>query len=267
MRTVSLLEKCYGSYAHQALESITHQLKRSCKELDIKILSVACDPRGWVKVAFTGSDEEVFVSYLEEEFGLAIGSLDHIVVEEALCGKIIDSGSVGYGLYVDLGINSPGNIDALIPLTVLRTQLAGGSKIPLQEIVHTFCLFDNMTLDIIPKKVDLDKSIIEAYLSDSQLSIFNDWAETNLERIVVMGATAWCVKDSVSRSGHERDVLGVEDLGLLESSVICKLGTHARGLIPDLGRFMRRASLHVFLPRDVCSLQDLDKGSRSADLV
>jgi hypothetical protein len=267
MRTVSLLEKCYGPYAHQGLEELSRHIKRSCKELDVEIHSVGCDPRGWVEVAFAGGDEEVFVSYLEEEFGLAIGSMDHVVVGETLRGKIITSGSVGYGLYVDLGVSCPGNIDALIPLTVLRTQLAGGSRISLQEIVHTFCLFDNLTLDVIPKKVDLDKSIIEAYLSDSQLSTLNDWVETNLERIVVIGATGWRVKNSVSRSGHERDVLSVEDLGLLESSVICKLGTHARGLIPDLGRFMQRASLHVFLPRDVCRLRDLGEGSRSAILV
>jgi len=259
MRTVTIIEKCYGPYAHQGLEKLSRHVKRSCEELDVKIHSVAQDPRGWVKIAFAGGDEEVFVSYLEEEFGFAVSSIDCIVVGENLRGKIIDSGSVGYGLYVDLGISRPDNVDALIPLTKLRTQLAGGRKASLQEIIHGFCLFDNLTLDIIPTKVDSDKLIIEACLGNLQLSTFNDWVEASLERIVVMGATNRLVKNSVSRSGHERDILSVVDLGLLESSVICKLGTHARGLIPDLGRFLRGVSLHVFLPREACRLHDLEK--------
>ncbi len=263
MRTVTIIEKCYGSHAHQGLERLSLHLKRFCEELDVKIHSFECDPRGWVKVTFAGTDEEVFVSYLEEEFGLTAGSIEHLVVGEYLRGKIIDSGSVGYGLYIDLGINRPENVDALIPLTELRTQLLGGRKASLQEIIRTFCLFDNLTLDIILTKVDPDRLTIEACLSSSQLSTFNDWVETNLERIMVMGATIWHVKNSVSRSGHERDILRVEDLGLLESSVICKLGTHARGLIPDLGRFLRGVSLHVFLPRNACRLRSLDERSQS----
>jgi len=248
MRTVTIIEKCYGSHANRGLERLSHHLKQSCGELDVKIHSIEREPRGQVEVTFTGTDEEVFASYLEEEFGLAVGSIDRLVIGKNLRGKIIDSGYVGYGLYVDLGISRPENVDALIPLTELRAKLAGGRKVSLQEIIRAFCLFDNLTIDIIPTKVDPDKLIIEACLSSSQLSTFDDWIETNLERILVIGTTSWHVKNCVSRSGHERDILSVEDLGLLESSVICKLGTHARGLIPDLGRFLRGASLHIFLP-------------------
>ncbi len=259
MRTVTILEKCYGRCAHLGLEEISRHLKRLCQGLDVEISSVECNEKDWVKVVLAGEDEEVVVSYLEKGFGLTQSTIGNVPVGGNLRGKIVDSGSVGYGLYVDLGVVDPKNIDALIPLHELRTQLAGGRKTPLREIIHTFCLFDNLTLEVAPTKVDRERPLIEARLSNSQLSVFEDWGELNLERIVVIGATSRQVKNSVVRAGHKRDVLRIEDLGLLESSVICKLGTHARGLIPKLGRFLRGVSMYVFLPKAVRKLNGTDR--------
>ena len=132
-------------------------------------------------------------------------------------------------------------------------------RVSLREIVGTFCLFDNLTLGITPTKVDRDQSTIEAALSNPQLSLLNGWEEMNLERIIVMGATSRQVKSSIARSGHRRDILRVEDLGILESSVVCKLGTHAKGLIPKFGCFLRGVSMHVFLPKRVRKLRGIEQ--------
>ena len=258
MTTVTILEKCYGRNAHLGLKEISRHLKHLSEDLDVRINSLEYSGKGWIEVALSGEDEEVVVSYLEKEFGLTLSTIEEVIVGQNLRGKIVDSGSVGYGLYVDLGINDPKNIDALIPLHELRTQLVGNRKIPLRDIIHTFCLFDNLTIEIAPTRIDRDRPVIEAHLSGSQLSSLNDWEETNLERLIVIGATSSQVINSVIRSGHKRDVLRVEGLGLLESSVICKLGTHAKGLIPKLGRFLRRVPMHVFLPKTVRKLRIVD---------
>lgn len=251
MRTVEILEKCYGPYADRGLSKISHHLTDLCKTLEVEVHLLEYDTRGWVKIVLSGEDEEVLSNYLGKEYGLVQNTIADVEVGKTLRGKVIDSGSVGYGLYIDLGINQPEEIDALVPLHELRVQLAKGQKISLREIIPTFCLFDNLTLEIVPTKVDPDKSIIEARLSNSQLSIFADWKETNLERILVIGATRSQVRDSLVQTGHKRDVLRIEDMGLLESVVICKLGTHAKGLIPRLGRLLRGVSFHLFLPRVV----------------
>jgi hypothetical protein len=249
MRTLGILEKCYGPYAYRGLNKISHHLTKLCETLEVEVHLLEFGTRGWVKIVLSGEDEEVLSNYLEKEYGLTQNTIDHVEVGKILRGKVIDSGSVGYGLYVDLGINQPEEIDALVPLHELRVQLAKGRKTSLREIIHAFCLFDNLTLEVVPTVVDLDKSIIEACLSDSQLSVLTDWEETNLERILVMGAARSQVRDSLVRTGHKRDVLRIEDMGLLESLVICKLGTHAKGLIPRLGRLLRGVSFHIFLPR------------------
>jgi hypothetical protein len=54
------------------------------------------------------------------------------------------------------------------------------------------------------------------------------------------------VNTTVERTRLDRDVIEVEDLGLFEYALTCKLGTEARGLIPRVGRYMRNAVFVVF---------------------
>ena len=258
MRTVTILQKCYGLYTNRGLKVIFRHLKRLCEGLEVTVHSVEQNQRGWVRVGLSGEDEEVFLSLLEKEFGLTLNSMESLVSGRVLRGKIVDSGSVGYGLYVDLGITQPAETDALVPLRVLRIQLANGQKVSLREIVRAFCLYDNLNLEVVLTEIDQDKSIVEAHLSDFQLSAFSEWENTYLERLILVGATNSQVRNSISRSGHKRDVLRVENLGVLENSVTCKLGTHARGLITELGGLLDGVSFHVFLPRNACILHGRD---------
>jgi len=248
MRRVTILEKCYGTNASQGLKKLTHILEHAYRGIDIELRSVDLSGRGWVEISFSGRDEVVCLSYLEKTFGVAVDSIDNLNVGDHLRGKIIDSGSVGYGIYVDIGIDQPERIDALVPLHALRTQLVNRRKVPLREIIHAFCFFDNIPLQIVIAEIDRERSIIGARLSDVQIAKIRDWQSLALERLMVVGATSSQVMNSLARSGHRRDVLKVEELGLLENSVICKLGTHAKGLIPELGVFLHGVSMHIFNP-------------------
>jgi hypothetical protein len=49
--------------------------------------------------------------------------------------------------------------------------------------------------------------------------------------------------------GLNRDILGIEPLGLFEHAATCKLGTDAEGLIPKIGKSLRNSTLQVFSPR------------------
>jgi hypothetical protein len=75
-----------------------------------------------------------------------------------------------------------------------------------------------------------------------------------LDRLIVLGAEFRDVERAVKISKHTRDVVRVEQLGLLEHGVVCKLGTDAVGLVPRLGRFLRSATLVPFSPRKIKSL-------------
>jgi len=77
------------------------------------------------------------------------------------------------------------------------------------------------------------------------------WIRSNLDRLVVLGASFSDVEHAVRKSKHSRDVIKVESLGLLEHAVVCKLGTHAVGLTPKLGPLLSTAKLASFSPRKI----------------
>ena len=54
----------------------------------------------------------------------------------------------------------------------------------------------------------------------------------------------------LERTRLNRDVIGMEALGLFEHALTCKLGTDAAGLIPRIGRYMRHADFSVFNPKN-----------------
>ncbi|MFH0897452.1 MAG: DUF2110 family protein [Candidatus Bathyarchaeota archaeon] len=56
---------------------------------------------------------------------------------------------------------------------------------------------------------------------------------------------------ALKRSGIQRDIAKVEELGFLEYSLLCKLGTDAPGVIKALGRYLPAVPLYAFSPRKV----------------
>jgi hypothetical protein len=79
---------------------------------------------------------------------LAPISFEKLRLSSELRGRIVDSGKVGYGLYVDIGVSSPEIVDALIPLHTLRKQLVEDKKLSIHKIIEAFCLYDNLPLKV-----------------------------------------------------------------------------------------------------------------------
>ncbi|MEM3090760.1 MAG: DUF2110 family protein, partial [Candidatus Bathyarchaeia archaeon] len=67
MPTVTLSSKIYDN---SQLNDVEEHLKSSLKGLKIKIESVGASARDWIQVTFSGEDEKVALSYLENTIGL-----------------------------------------------------------------------------------------------------------------------------------------------------------------------------------------------------
>ena len=50
----------------------------------------------------------------------------------------------------------------------------------------------------------------------------------------------------LERTRLNRDVIGIETLGMFEHALTCKLGTDAAGLISIVGRYMRNSVFVIF---------------------
>jgi hypothetical protein len=254
MSTLTLLEKLYGGNERYALSFFTKLLESETSNLNLHFEILGKNDRDWIQLILSGEDAPVMVSYLCKTFGLAPLDFNEVHSSRYLRGKVVSSGKVGYGLYVDIGIDSPKHIDALIPLHKLRQQLAKNNQLSCRKILNLYCLYDNFPLEVYVTQLNRNLQTIEAEFSEKQVSIFKEWIELDLDRIIILGFTIDQVKKAVYKSGVQRDVAKVEELGLLEHMLVCKLGTNARGLITKLGPLLPRLSLRIFNPNEVRSL-------------
>lgn len=249
MTTVALLEKAYGSFSQRNLETMLESLYR---DLKVRVKVQGKTTRDWIQIELTGEDESVGLKLLEKEIGLTPTSADDVRRFSALRGNVLEADKSTTQLRVDIGVFAPRVCDVVIPLQRLRAQLADGRSLSLQSVIKMFCLYDYAPLHIkIVSDLNIERSFWEAELSEAQLSRFSDWLRSNLDRLIVLGASRKEVEGAVERAGHFRDVVKIETLGLLEHAILCKLGTDAVGLVPKLGPYLRRAFLAPFSPRRI----------------
>jgi len=252
--TVTLLQKAYGSFSPKMFQSMISSL---CKGLKVEVKFQGESERSWVEVEVSGEDEAVTLQLLDHEMGLAPVSLDKVERFSTLRGRVVSSEKGETELFVDVGVSSPRVCDAAVSLERLRAQLADGKKLALPSLIKLYCLIDHMPLRVkIVDKGDVKDRLIEAELSESQLSQFSAWIRSSLDRLMVLGAWLRDVERAVEVSGHGRDVVRIESLGLLEHAVICKLGTDAVGLMPKLGPHVPTAALAPFSPRKIEQIID-----------
>jgi hypothetical protein len=243
---LTLLEKAYGSYTAGSFEN---ELKSLCRGLKVRVTVQGKAATGWIQIELQGDDESAARQILDREIGFALVSADRVGKFMNVRGKIFDSGESANELHVDIGVSNPNLCSVVIPLSTLRAQLMDGRNVALQHAVDLYCLYDHVPLQVkILSELDSARSAWRAELSEAQLSLFSNWLMTNLDRLIVLGSNRVEVEATIQGVGHLRDIVRIESLGPLEHALECKLGTDAVGLMPKLGRRLRKAALLPFNP-------------------
>lgn len=212
------------------------------------------DSLGWVRVSISGEDENVAVRYLADNIGLCPGGLEKIRKYSTLKGYVMDPSKSKNELWVDVGVSSLNHVNAAVSLNQLQAQLGDGSKIAFGKMAELFGFRENLPLHIRVTSVDLEKKYIEAELSEKQQEQYAGWTRSLLDRLLVLGASYGEVMSAIRRAEFNRDIVKVESLGMFEHAVLCKLGTDAAGLIPRMGKNLRKAVFSVFNPRKILAL-------------
>lgn len=251
MANLVLLEKLYGSEEVKATHLLQRSLSNVTTSIDGTVALRGKTQRNWIQVDVHGPETTVLTNYLRQKYGIAEVSLDDIHEHDTRKGKIVDAGKVGYGVYVDVGVSMPNCIDVLVPLHALRRQLADGTRLSTNQIIASFCLWTNFPLDVRITKVDRDKQKVEAAISDKQVAVFQDWLSLGLDRIIAFGASLDTLQRAIQLSGLSRDVIEVDPIGLMEHSILCKLGTTGPGLVKMLGGSLPGTFLCIFRPKSI----------------
>jgi hypothetical protein len=246
MTDLTLLIKTSSS---RLLKQIDDLLKLEFENLDVDV-KILDSPHKWVRISISGEDEVIATNYINKKIGTCPVSIKKINKFSVLKGYISKVDTANLKLIVDIGVFEPRIIQAAIPLAYLQAQLADGQKLNLQKIVEVFGLNENLPLLIKVIQIDgLPESELEAELSTEQIRKINLWQKSLLDRLIVLGASLGEIETVLERTGLNRDIIEIEELGMFEHSLTCKLGTDAAGLVSRVGRYMRNSRFIVFNPK------------------
>jgi hypothetical protein len=252
MHIVTLLTKINNNSLK--LKQVKKQLKSTFEDLNVETNISRTTPRGWIQIEISGEDETVVLNYLKKRIGLCPIHLKCVERLATLKGYVDLSTKSKAELYIDVGVFSPYTIDATISLQTLQAQLADGRKIAMGKLAELFSLNENTPLTIKILEVDMEREWLKAELAETQLRRYQHWIKTMLDRLLISGASADEILMAIRKAHLTRDVLDIEPLGMFEHAVVCKLDTNAVGLIPKIGRILRKAAIGVFSPRKILEI-------------
>lgn len=250
MGVLGLAVQLYGRYPEDGANALLSLIGDLTKQLDVQVTLRPVSADGWVDLDISGEDAEAAQALIAREVGSRPRSLGDLVVSQVLRGKIT-SHDWKEGVRVDVGIRQPQPIDLLVPSAVLRSQMPYGDRASDAQLGQLWCLREHFPLELRLSWLEDGERPPEAELSEGQIDIFNDWVDTALDRVVALGATLRRVRSALRSSRHLTDAARLDRLGLLEVSLLCKLGTDAPGIIHDIGRLLPGVPLHSFQPSRV----------------
>jgi len=239
MTAETLSERVYGPNRERALLSLRFSLERAFEGLKVSLTDVGADREGWVTVSIKGEDSEVALEYVRRMYGTALRRGEASRLSEVR-GKV--SEITPETVIVDVG---PGGLRASIPWSWIRRQLSPQAE-SLREAVGAFCILANVPLYV--KIVDLRVEPMKAKLSERQVRMYASWVKSGLDRVVVTSATKSMLKKALKSSGLIGRVVDIEQLGVLEHSILCSLTADPELLASAVQRALPETSAAVFDP-------------------
>jgi hypothetical protein len=220
---VVLATKVYvtGESRRRAMDSLESLVENAVGELDVEF-DVGLRDDGFPSVTITGEDAPVARNLLESEWGAIT---PHREAGETYVGTLES--------WDDDGIVLDAGEDVRVP----ADELGLGRGTP-DQIRTRFGLVQHLPLRFVEGGDEPTR------LADEERDRLYEWTR-GTGRVNANSTTRAQLRATVNRSGHADDIVTVERLGLLESSVICREDTDAPGLLADIGPHLEAELLAV----------------------
>ncbi len=218
MVTVNLLLKIYGN-RERAFHSAEMFVGNELKELDASAeFSISED--NWLKVDITGEDSEFVSNFLVSKFGTPVTELKKNEVYSGVIHQIREK-----EIIVDVGTLVSIPKKNLTPLGV------GTAK----QIATRFGLIKRL-----PVKIEITDEVenVGAF-TKLQVDLWWSWKKSEQDRVIANAVTRSELKAAVKRTGHARDIYGIERLGLMEHMITCRETSDGPGIVAAIGRFVK----------------------------
>lgn len=198
----------------------------------------------WLQIRAKGEDADAFLNLLRQEQGEAPVSRANLEKWDMVRGFVAGAGRIGYGVYVDIGIQDPRPKDALYPLHRMRAQLADGEAKSAREILDGNALVDYVPLRMMVTELEGENISVE--MNDDARDSIVSWRKYPFDRVIVVGADKNQAENAVKSSGLQSDIVKVESMSLFVQSLVCKIGTDAPGVIAKIGGRLRGMGLKSY---------------------
>ena len=202
---------------------------------------------GFVSGEVQGSDAEFFVELIKRKMGLAPRDLSEIEVNDNFKAYTSRINPKRQSIEVEIGPVST-DIRSEIVERALMAQLCDGRSIPVEKVALTYCIQEGVPVLVRITSIDPERRRIEAWISDDQVSRFEQWRRERFHRIIAVGGSQDELREAVRLSKVERDIIEIEELAFTANALVCKLGTEAPGIIAKIGRYISDFKLYAFLP-------------------
>ncbi|WP_181692179.1 DUF2110 family protein [Natronomonas sp. LN261] len=220
---VVLATKVYvmGEGRRRAMDSLESLVENELGDLDVEF-TVGLRDDEFPSVTVTGEDAPVARNLLEAEWGAIT---PHREAGETYVGTLESWDEDGVVL------------DAGEPVRIPADELGLGPGRP-EQVRTRFGLVQHVPLRFVEGGDEPNR------LADAERDRLYEWTR-GTGRVNANSTTRAQLRATVNRSGHAEDIVTVERIGLLESSVICRDGTDAPGLLADIGPHLEAELLAV----------------------
>ncbi|MHA1729142.1 MAG: DUF2110 family protein [Promethearchaeota archaeon] len=245
-------DKKYETYLSKALiQLIKERIKDFKIDIDLEYMGMH-SPGNRPIIAMAGKDEEFIYNYLKKEFG-TVYKFSELNTGQIIRGRMKNPDSVNFGIFIDCGVESPVK-DVLLPHFSLRNQLANGNKIPKKKICNAFGFYEEMPIYVKITKIDKSSKEIECEIAEETVKMFKTWISDGFEILFSIGSSRKRVKKAIKRTKHYPDYLTIERQGFLETAIFLKMGTHAPGILSEIGPLLKDVRFSMFLPKKILNL-------------
>lgn len=213
-----LLIKIYGN-RERATHSAEVLISNELKELDVSAeFSVSDD--NWFTVDIAGEDNEFASNFLMQKFGTPVTEIVKNETYHGFIRQIHDDEIV-----VDVGVL----------VTIPRKNLNNLGNGTAKQIATRFGIIRHL-----PVKVEItDEKAKIGVFTREQADLWWSWKKSEQDRVIANSVTRSELKAAIKKTGHARDIYGIERLGLMEHMITCRENTDGPGIVAAIGKLVK----------------------------
>jgi hypothetical protein len=217
MVETQLLIKIYGS-RERAIHSAEVLIDNELKELEAKA-EVSISKDDWLMLKIDGDDAEFAANVLVLKYGTPTTKTKNGSVHKGFVHKIDEE-----EIQIDIGMI----------ISIPKANLSFFGPGTVQQIASRFGIIRHISVEI--EITDAGKS--EAQFTKKQADIFWGWKKSEFDHVIANSVTKSELKAAIKKTGHGRDIFGVDRLGLMEHIITCREGTDGPGIVAAIGKYL-----------------------------